>query len=284
MAIVSCTKARAGRNGESKSDRNRSYTVVWIVIVNSRNDGPKVVGNAPGVAGLFDPYEGYEAESDPDALCTSIKPDQDGDNWQKWKVTATFETKFSNSSNAPADNPAEDAVVRWVETEFVQEKVVKEYDGTPIKNSSGQLLSGIERDTAVYTLCFERNELAISSALFDYNNSVNSDPWKGLQPGQGLMRITVGKPEYRNGIQYHKHGYRVRVKREGWNVEPADRGTLVLDAAGNALVRPVDQFNQSMDGEVNLDGSGRQLAFGTEPIFLPQKKLYQPMPFAFLGL
>lgn len=282
MAVVSVKQTGAGRVGNGKSDFNRTYKVTWVIVVDDPYDGPCTIGQRPEFPLRYGLYDGYENTSDFAALCTSLDIEQDGDEWQKWRAAATFETNW-NQDQHQREHPEDEPTIRWVEVEFEKKTVTKEYNGADIRNSAGQLIAGLERDDCVGVYCFERNELGINSNIKTLNNTVNSQPFYDLLPGEGLMRITSGKPEYRNGVPYFKHLYRVRVNPDTWEVQPADRGTLVKGADGKLTV-PVDNINQPIDGEVNLDGTGRQLP-PTQPIFyLPKKKLYRPASWGPLGL
>ena len=103
MAIVSCKKIGAGRNGDNTKDHHRTYTVVFRVIVSSALDGPATVVMASGIPNLYSPYIGYENSADVLALCVSVKPEQDGEEWQRWRVTCQFTTNWAQ--NQQNQNP-----------------------------------------------------------------------------------------------------------------------------------------------------------------------------------
>ncbi len=224
MSIVSLKKIAAGRSGDQKSDYNRSYTVVWTAIVNDPKDGPRTLGLASGLPLLFSSYIGYENASDIQALCTGVKPEQDGDEWQKWKITATFETNFKQEQQQQ-ENPTKRPVTRWVEYENQSKKVTKEWDGTEIKNSAGQLLDGLERQDCVRIDVFQRYESPDNSANWDaYQNTTNSKQFEDIPKNQGLMQVTAAPPDTINGFYVSQVTYRIKRNPEGWDIEPADRG------------------------------------------------------------
>ncbi len=275
MAVVSVSQIGPGRSGEGRDDYNRSYQVPFQVIVDDPYDGVATVGNAAGIPARYAPYIGYDNTGDLFALCTSLSVEQDGEEWRKWKVTATFETRFSNEENQPNQNPEEDPPKRYVEIEYKTRKTTKEWDGTDITNFAGQLINGIEVEDAVVSLCWKRNEIGITSKLLSHNNTVNSNAQFGASAGQLRLRINVGEPQYRNGVQFYEHIYKATYNKAGWHVNPANKGALVKGTDGN-LKRPEDTDGQPIDGEVLLDNNGA-LANPADPIvFIGEKKLLEP--------
>lgn len=285
MAVVSCKQIGAGRNSGITKDRHRSYTVVYRVIVNSAYDGPATVISDPGIPLLYSPYVGYEHTSDPLALCTDIKPEQDGDEWQRWRVTCSFTTNWGQNQPNKKDDPEEEPPIFWIETEFVSKKVTKEWDGTDIKNSAGQLIEDIERFDVVETWVWEKNFNSINRSTWKaYQNTVNSDTVGEIEPKQGLLHIIVPKPSYRDGNPYWRVQFRVKVNKDKWSVKPRDQGTRVKNSNGK-LERPVDERGQPFDGTVPLKSDGKQQLDATaEPRYLDEKDLYEPKNFSALGV
>lgn len=284
MSVTSLKLIGAGRSADGKSDYNRSYTVVWQAIVNDPYDGPATVGSHGDLPVRFAPYVGYESTNDPYALCTALRCEQDGDDWQKWRVTATFETQFSQDQSQH-ENPEDEPPIFYVETEFSTKPVTKEWNGNDIKNSAGQLIAGLERLEAVETWVWEKNHTSLNRSLWlEYQNTVNSGSFHELSAKQGLLHIIVPKQSYRNGAPFWRVQYRVKVNKDKWTVEPADRGTAVKNASGK-LERPVDEKGNPIDGEVNLKADGTQERDSTAAIrYLPAKNLYEPKDWSVLGL
>lgn len=286
MAIVSCTQIGAGRNGQGKSDFHRSYTVVWQVIVNSAYDGAMTIGLYAALPARFAPYVGYENAADIYALCTDLRIEQDGGDWQKWRVTATFDTNWQNGQKNE-ENPEDEPSLFWVETEFVNKKVTKDGAGNPIVNAAGQLIAGLERIDAVETWVWEKNTTYLNRSLWkQYQNAVNSDSFYELDPKEGLMHIIVPKASYRNGVPFYRVQYRVKVNKDKWTQNPANIGTMVKGSDGK-LHPPVDSTGQNMSGaEVYLKVDGSQITdFAATPInYIGEKDMYPLKPFSGLGL
>lgn len=287
MAVVSCRQVGAGRNGAGKSDYHRSYTVVWLIVVSSPYDGPMLIGLTADLPARFAPYVGYENAADIQALCTDLKIDQDGDDWQKWRATATFDTNWQNGQKNE-ENPEDEPPLFWVETEFVNKKITKDGAGNPIVNACGQLIDGLERLDAVETWVWEKNANNINRSMWkEYQNVTNSDTFKELEPKEGLMHILVPKASYRNGTPFWRVQYRVKVNKDKWTQNPADRGTLCRKVAGGPLGRPYDPvLNQPIDGEVYLNANGTMITdLVSTPIrFIGEKDVYKSKPFSGLGL
>ncbi len=287
MSIVSVKQIGAGRRGSGKLN-GRAYTVVLQVIVNSAYDGIATVANASGIPARYAPYQGYENTDDPDALCVTVDPEQDGEEWQKWRVTCTFDTNWASGNSGTSstqNNPEEDPPLFWVETEFVSKPVFKTWNGNDIKNAAGQLIQGLERIEACETWIWERNYTSLNRGFWlSYQNAVNSDDIFELDPKQGLLHIIVPKASYRNGVAYYRVQFRVRICKEKWTVNPADRGTLVKTSSGK-LERPMTSATEAVDGEVPLRSNGSWETDATAAVrYIGEKDIYEPKPFDALGL
>ncbi len=283
MAILKFKQVGAGRNGNAKGNVERSYTVAWIVIVNSPLDGPLTIGNDSRAPLRFSPYVGYESSDDHQAVCNDLKVEQDGEDWQKWRVTATFATQGSNPAQQP--NPEDEPALFWIETDFTTRKTTKTWDGEDIKNAAGQLIDGLTKPDCQETWIWERNYNTVNRSVWnDYQNTTNSDTVGEIAPKEGLLNIVVSRPVYRNGEPFVRVQFRVRVNKDKWTVNPADRGTAVRNASGK-LERPVDEMGNPMDGEVPLKEDGTQERDAdAEPRYIGAKDILKPMPFSVIGL
>jgi hypothetical protein len=294
MSIVKFKQIAAGRRGGAKDAADRSYSVVWIAIVDSAYDGPLTIGNyRPGgdpsgnVPLRFQPYVGYENTSDPDALCRDVQVEQDGEEWKKWRVTATFSPNISGPS--ASENPEEDPVSSWIETNFEVVEVTKSWDGKEILNTAGQLVAGARRKIARETWVWEKNYLTLNRGLWkSYQNSVNSDDFYEAEPGHGLLHIIVPKAQFRGGVQFFRVQFRVEINdddEKGWNADIANRGTMVKNSDGDLEVPMDPRTGQKISEEVWLDSAGRYHPDGTivPYIYIENRPRYRPMPFGALG-
>lgn len=286
MAIVSVKQVGAGRSASGGSDYNRSYTVVWMIIVSDPNDGPATVGNAAGLPLRFVPYVGFENTSDPEALCTDLDVEQDGEEWQKWKATATFETRFTQEQDQhedPEDRPAE----MWVEFEDKTVKTTKTYNDLDIKNSAGQLIAGLEKDETVGVIVIERYESEFQPDVwFEFNNSTNSGTFLGCADQTLKMKITAAKAETINGFRVWPVTYKLKYKKDKWTVNPADTGTAVR-GTDNKLHLAIDKATQQpKDGVIYLDGNGAEIEdpLNTPIEYIGDKALQEPRDWSTLNL
>lgn len=285
MSIVRVSQLGAGRNGGFNKNFHRNYTVVKQVIVNDPYDGPATVVLASGFL-LYGAYAGYENTADVAALCVDIKPDQDGDNWQKWRVVAQFTTNWKEQDQE--QDPEEEPALFWIETEFANKPTTKEWDGTPIVNSAGQLISGLEKPlSAVETWVWEKNFSWLNRGMWKlYQNATNTDTVAEIEPYQGLLHIIVPKPSFRDGLPFYRVQFRVLINDDpdGWRVRPADVGTMFKNSAGK-LEAPADNMGRRLDGQVMLKEDGSlELDATAEPRYLPAKHLVQPLAFSAIGL
>lgn len=288
MSIIECSQIGQGRSGDNSKDGHRMYTVVFQVIVSNAYDGPGVVVLGNGIPTLYQEYTGFENRNDRDALCIGVKPEQDGNEWQKWRVTCTFSTNWADSGQPNQNpNPEEDPALFWIETEFAEQATTKTWNKKPIRNSSGQLYDGLTRFRSNETWIWEKNFSSIQRSTWKaYQNAVNSDTIDEIEPNQGLLFISVPKPAFRNSQPFYRVQFRVRVNTEGWNPTPLDQGTMVLNSS-DLWEQPRDAQNKPIDGMVFLNGSGKvhpdQGKTDFEPFELPKAELYEPKPFANLG-
>jgi len=285
MAVTSVSQLGAGRSGTFGKDLHRSYTVVKQVLVDNAYDGALTVVNAAGIV-LYSSYIGYENNNDGLALCVDIKPEQDGDEWKKWRVTAQFTTNWQQDNNQNS-NPEEDAALFWIETEFLFKKTTKEWDGTPIKNAAGQLIDGLEKPTFEETWVWEKNFSWLNRGVWkEYQNTTNSDQVSEINPYEGLLNIIVPKPSFRDGQPFWKVQFRVKVSTEedGWRVRPADVGTKFKNSQGK-LEAIADGVGGRLDGMAMLKADGSlELDATAEPRYLSHKHLIRPRAFTALGL
>lgn len=308
MGIFKVSQIGPGRRGKAFNDFNRDYTVPFQVIVTDARDGLFVVGGAVDpntgvrIPPRYWPYIGYEnGPGDVFALCTDLDIGQDPANWQKWTVDVKFETNYQTQKQ---EDPEDDPVIYWVEKDIEQLDEVKEWDGTPIVNSSGQLYQGIKGRRVIVSHCFLRNELQPTPLFSTYNGALNSVAYQVSPQLKATkytlqLEITVDKPQRRSQYFYYPHTYKMAYKQEGWPIDPVDRGTAVIRTVPPLLPRlgrPIDADNQPIDGEVNLDGNGNMLAANAQLVFLSgavngigngtgkPKFLTQPLPFSALNL
>ena len=287
MTVVGKPKQiSAGRKGNWKDAVDRSYTVAWKAIVDDPHDGPMQIGNHSAFPLRFQPYIGYEAgNDDPDAVCVALDVDPYGgeSEWRVWLVTATFSTQSGNPTEK--NNPDEEPPIAWIETEFIVEEYTKEWDGTEIKNSAGQLIAGLSRKKAVETWVWEKNYLAINRGVWKaFQNTINSVPFYEANTYEGLLHIVVPKPNYRKGVPFWRVQFRVEINKDKWTVNPPNKGT-VLKTSGGGFEVPIDpRTSQKIDGEVYLDQAGQLLSIDTDDIIrIGEKFPYEPKNFYQLG-
>lgn len=291
MSVIKFKQIAAGRKGGAKDGADRNYVVTWVVIVDDRRDGPLTIGNYhPGGAPKdnvplrFQPYVGYENNDDGGALCRDVQVEQDGDEWQKWKVTATFSAETSNPSTTP--DPEEDPVNFWIETEFGEVETTKTWDDEDIKNSAGQLIAGLRKPNYGETWVWEKNYTSLNRGVWKaHQNTTNSSDFYEIEAKQGLLHIIVPKPAFRGGVMFWRVQFRVTIRKDKWTVNPADRGTAVKNEDGK-LEQPVDpNTGQKIDGEVYLKEDGSLLFEPDEDEirYIGEKDLVEPKDFSALG-
>jgi hypothetical protein len=305
MSIVGSARERPNSPHVEATLTKRTYTRIFLVETDSKDDGPVAVANAPGIPLLFSRYV-YKNEYDLYALMRNIHCERLSPGSTFWEVTCSFETPDESNSThdrrSRQEHPQQHdhPLLQLPEVEctfakfkqvvyFVYDLTTKEL--VPCKASNGQVFDPPPtRDASHLVLSITRNE-AITAPhprlSVDYMDSVNADFFWGLPPGTWKMQsITPHRhtKQLFNGTIYPY--LRVAYKMEArpfWDTPLLDAGTYYKDSLRpDKAKRPFyDDAGHPVTGL--LDGAGGKLADGAKPVF-KTFRFYPWVPFAPLGL
>lgn len=292
MAVTSLKENWEDRGGEYSPTltindvaANNSFGVVvhrrsWRAITNNTLDGDLTVANTVGVPAIYDPYVEPNGTVDPTCLCSRVQIKPDKMEPTLWHIQAEYRTDLLPN---PLTRPTE------IEIDFApyQRAVQEDNAGNPITNSADDPFDPPPTvDDSRVVLRFRRNEPVPSDASFyiTYQDAINTDNWWGLQPKQAkVMKIKVIQ-QYDSLIPYVKVEYEIQVRWEGWQLLLLDKGFHVIDPTSMKQVLARDPIDGAPYAQpVLLDGTGKQLAQGGQPVYI-QFDVYQDQAFAALHL
>ena len=135
----------------------------------------------------------------------------------------------------------------------------------------------------------KRNEASYDlDRAWTYQDSINSDNWFGLLPGQAKLCNIAAKRHYENDVFYWETTYEFHVRpllsnfAPGWTLSLLDQGFEYINANG-ARQLILDDKGRPVTKAWPLDGNGGKLAVGGSPVY-KQWTIYNQLPFADLGL
>jgi hypothetical protein len=140
-------------------------------------------------------------------------------------------------------------------------------------------------------LTIKRNEPSFVGTLaIAYQDAVNTDSFAGANAGQcKIFNISAEKhiepwgPEgAEEDVTYWSVTYEIHFRREGWHKDILDQGRYEIES-GDKLKAIEDSEDRPVADPVLLDGSGKQLPAGEDPVFLPYH-VYKRLPYAPLNL
>jgi len=314
MAVWKVREIHKGRRGSLSEGSERKYTRVFHVFTNSKLDGPIEVmfaadpSTSEAIPALYSSYTNYGGEElDMLAICRSIDPVQDEDDWTFWVVTCEYSTESitgdprlgqspegggnpGTGSGAANDPGLEPPVQEW--GAWTREEVAlyaQDHDRTPILNSAGQPFDpGPVREIGGTTLILERNELTYNPQEKNaFRFTINDDDfiWEG-DYRLWLCKPITGSRRYKGAMKYW------RVRYEFWHAGDAESWNhIILDAGFEKVVDgrlvPITISGQTPSRPVPLDGSGSPLtndAIEADGVEFLQFKKYLAKPFSSLNI
>lgn len=263
-----------------KRDHTRRF-----VAETTANEGSYAVATAAGVPAL-----GNAHPEDAVSLCTDVdaKPNASAPN--VWTITCKYTNDLPSDDIDEEDPTLLQVDESWGFDDFSR-FVSEDRDGNAILNTAGDRYEDpIEMVDSFPTLTIKKNKLSFSAAdAFAYNNSTNSDTFKGAAPGTLRVRITATK-EFRGGDVYWAYTYVFRYNPEGWQPKVLETGLYQLDGSGNRIpcteLGAAAHDSEPVTHPVPLDVNGLQI----DPSTLPGAAYYTTwnvlpeLPYANLGV
>lgn len=287
-AILSVTEQPEGWSGNRTEKGDYEFNRVFYVLTQTMNVGPfGVLSAVDPVTGMAVPgdFDDYHAGDDAlgFAFVKSKTARRDRVQPRLWIVEVRYSTAKDTQERQIAENPLDrPAVYSWDSVTY-QKVVAKDKDDQAVVNSAGERFSPLPTmDDNRPVLRVERNEATFNeSRAIDYQDAVNTDMFRGFDPGQAKVAKITGTTAYENSVFYWQVTYEIHFRREGWRLEILDEGTYTTTALGVKLLF-FDVRGQIMQSGL-LDGHGNELADGSDPVFLPFD-VYKKRPFNVLGL
>jgi hypothetical protein len=263
----------------------RTYTRVFRVTCNSRDDDARVVAAATGLPRVGNSYSrgtsvdlrsfvgevDYELEQ-----LTNIR----GVLGCTWLVTVQY-SPYDSSLFGP--NPLEWPLrVSLGSTEF-DKPVWKDINDDPVVNSAGQRFGDpVLMDDSRNLLKIIRNESNFKASNIDkYKDVINSDEFLTHPPFSVKARPITAEALYSSEIGYYSEvTYTFQFDSKKWKKIILDEGYATFD--GSRLQQVLDGKGQPVSEPVLLDGSGGQLPDGDMPVYL-EFDIYDEINFSDFG-
>lgn len=281
------------QSGSMDQQFHREYTQRWRVIVSDPTDSD--------ISVLISGYVPLPGASHPnDAAAFALKPEvttPDDTDPTLRLVTVPYSTKSADPERQNQDRGESPLlrppVVRW--SHVVRQRLFTEtIDDYPVKTVSGGEVTGNatiigdqnnkphpvctsagepfdpapEIEDLMLTLFVQRNEAGFTEAYADeFINTVNSDDWRGWEPGTVKLTQFDAERQYEKGVAFWSVTYMFAFA-DNWDLDLRDVGSYSLsDDANYDKIQP-----QAANGvglpRVNLNGAGVALAPTDPPVYL----------------
>lgn len=269
------------REGSHDSAWKRTYRRSFVVVTDDEDDGAKTVREGLPVA----IGNSFAAGNDVDegSFCVLIRTQCVSADGLQWVATCEYGPYDANEKPAnPLERPIE---LSWDGAQF--ERIADiDADGKPIVNSAGDLFDPpVTIDDSRPILSITRNERYFDPDLADmFRDAVNLDEWFGFPPETVKVAKLVARLTKDQDIGYfYVVSYEFAINRDGWVRKILDQGFRELNGDGTATKAIVDKKGQPLSAASLLNGEGKKLAVGSEPVSL-EFKTYKRVSFALLNL
>lgn len=258
MAAVNVDETtERGGGGDHKGDTQ--YRRSFLVRTDDVDDGPFTARIAVGVPRIGDAHD-----DDPNAVCVKIDVRTHEDWPNDWDVTCEYSSKVEDVSENPLDRRS---VETW-SVERYQEVLERDRAGTVICNSSRRPFEpAIQVEAGRLKLSISRNEPIFDDAkALDYLFKLNSDVWRGYDPGTVRCDGISGREGFENRTLFYSVTYEFSLRPGGWALS-------ILDQGFDELPEPdvwrtiTDRRGQPVSQPVLLDGGGLRLGSAGVPFF-----------------
>lgn len=294
MAVVSVERTFTGRGGSQNLMRRRTYRDTFEVIVNSTGDDEQVVANAIGI-----PRLGGSHHRDILAIVVDVAPEQSEETPYIWHVHVTYDSQpdFPNAVGpdgelAPGEIPSNPLLMpatwRFTFTKTT-EPATKWYaidkDGvlsnklTAILNSSGLPFDpplNIEKARPVIRVT-KNVPFVTADMLMQFEDAINDRQWGRVPKWCAKIDGVESGNKRENGVAFVELTLDIALKRDTWmpkildagfyeKTQRTEDGTPPKQVIKHTKIR--DPFGHEATEPQPLDGNGKKLKFGEDPVFL----------------
>lgn len=264
MSIRDVTLKYASTLGDATLQGRREYTKIFFVEVTSKDDGPMIVGNAPGIPHRGDWYT-FGHEADRPALCRRVSPRPM--TAYLWEVVCRFATaqKEPDDDKPPLDRRPK---VRWSFT-VEHDMLYADLDGTPYMNPVGDPMDPApEEERYIQVASVTRNEASYNpTQARNYAGKVNEVAYAGW--AQYVVRCaTISASERQYDPDFELYYVPITYEFHFSPDRPWHPWNIVN--MGYRALPDIDSEKQIWE-----DGNG---VFSTAPIFLTEQGLETDHP------
>lgn len=270
----------------------RTYRTHWLVVCDSKYDGPQVVLASGMLPAL---YTTYAAGNDVDAEARLIKKTPKlksrSNSGNAWTVSCEYSTAVDNnqSNQDPTLRPP------TISGSFAQYMKVLDVDidGKPVQNTVGEQFDpSIEVEDSKPILSVTKLFTSIDFAFFaSYKDAVNSDTFtvrgQTFAPDVCKMQSLSFNEVWINGANYFEVTAEMEIKPEKWNPRKiANVGLLARQPNAAGPIGPIladDNSGEPINAPVNLKADGTRAAPGDAPHLIDFRP-YIRRPFSLLNL
>lgn len=286
MSIIAFAPIEAKAGRLSFAESVREYVVTYRIKTDTPADGPLTVANSLGFTPTsFYQYVGEEDRGSFFDDVSNVRLEHRGDTLQTWLADIKFSTRARKKcSDTQIDDPLQEPPE--ISGGFAEyKKIVDKYDdGTAIVTSAGEPIQW-EETAAHNDLFISQNVASLNPASLSlYRGAINADAYLGANKFEWrIMDIKWAKAYRGSCTPYYKRSITLRHDPDTWKREILDQGFMEIDGAGK-LVQITDEPGRPLTTPQLLDGAGKRLAKGLDPVFLPKKLTIKAAAFAPLGL
>ena len=265
-----------------KRDHTRRF-----VATTTASEGSYAVSVASGV-----PTLGSAHPEDAVSLCVDVDAKPIGGEPNAWIIVCKYTNDLPDDTIDDDDPISVRAKSAWGADEFSR-FVSQDRDGNPILNTAGDRYEDpIEVVDSFPTLSIVKNSLSFSASnAFAYNNSTNSDTFKGAAPGTMRVRITAAE-EWKGDSAYWVVNYLFRYNPNGWQPTVLEAGLYqkVLSSRVPCFIKGAQPHDsEPVTHPVPLDATGEQIDPTTltntpSPVVYTTWNVLPELPYAALGV
>lgn len=298
-------KGRLSWSMDRDENGRRQYKLTSLVKCTSTNDGPNDVMNASGLPSIGSTWS-FGGDSDPWAYCLptmTCNPIVENEPNRWWKVEQTFATttagEVQRCQDTNVDNPLQEPDRVSGSFSKRSREVTKDYTGKDIRNSSFELIYGIERDFSDPTVTIEQNRSALGLSTFAAMiDTLNDAPLWGLP--RGLIKL--GNTSWTRNVFgscsfYYTRRFEFEVRYEGWQRDDiVDAGFKKVKSGGDVTDPDPTNWVIIQDGQDRNMPTKSLLHNGTvmdkttyvgnggQPDYIDEVLLYSYSNFLLLGI
>lgn len=273
MAVIEVCE-KTPRDGVRDEDGLREYTRVFNVWTNSGEDEVNEIIDHVDMPNMLESYS-VDGAVDADAKVVKITPKQDSENAHHWEVTVLYSNRIDISRTRIS-----------YKFESYQAAIIYDQFGQPINNSAGvPFTPPIQAPRARLVITIKRQEANFDPAVArSFMFKTNSEVWFGYATGQALMWNIDASDNGKGNVPQHDVTYTIKIedlhlqagRLPGTTPATLDGATpwqmRVLDTGFQELISGQLVTILSRDGQPRtkptlLDGAGRKLASGLDPIY-----------------